>query len=151
MAQSLTCVYLHLVFHVKTTSVAIQEHDLPTLFVYIVGVLNNHGCPSIQVGGMRDHLHILCRLSSTMTIAELVEKLKYASNKFLKSLSPIYQRFAWQAGYGVFSINPKQVELVRDYIARQKEHHRNKDFSAEYIAFLRSYKVEFIEEYLLAD
>lgn len=151
MSQSLTAIYLHLIFHVKTTSVAIQETDLPRLFAYVVGTLNHHGCTSIQVGGMRDHLHILCRLSATITVADLVEKVKYASNKFLKSLNPMYQRFAWQAGYGAFSVNPKQVDLVREYVANQKMHHRDKDFSAEYLAFLRSYQVEFVEEYVLRD
>lgn len=151
MAQSLVAAYIHLVFHVKTTSVAIQEYDQEKLFAYVAGLVNKNGCTSIRVGGVRDHIHVLLGLSSTMTIADLVEKIKYASNKYLKELAPGYRGFAWQAGYGAFSVSPKDLDAAKEYVANQREHHKHKNFNEEYLRFLQQYGVDYKEEYVFRD
>lgn len=151
MPQSLVTVYLHLVFHVKTTSVSIKEENQEKLYAYITGILSNHGCQPSRVGGMPDHLHILCRWSANITIADMVEIIKVASNKYLKSIDPTYSRFAWQAGYGIFSVSPRNLDAAKQYIANQKEHHRHKSFREEYLKFLNAYHVDYNEDYVFKD
>lgn len=151
MAQSLSANYIHFIFHIKTTSVAIQEHDQAKLNVYVMGAIRNMGSIPIQVNGVRDHLHILVRLSATMSLSEFVEQVKISSSKFIKTLAPMYKYFSWQSGYGAFSVSPDKVEAALRYIAHQQEHHRDKDFSREYLTFLRGYKLDFNQQYLFKD
>lgn len=151
MSQSLSANYLHLVFHVKTTSVAIQEHDQERLNAYVVGTIRNLGSMPVQVNGVRDHLHILFRLSPTMALAEFVSQVKVSASKFLKSLEPMYRGFAWQSGYGAFSVSPNNLDAAARYVAGQQEHHRDKDFSGEYLTFLKGYKIEYDSRYVFTD
>lgn len=151
MSQSLSTVYIHLIFHIKTTSVAIQEDDQSGLNAYVAGTLNNIECPAIAVGGVRDHLHLLFRLSPKETLAGVVERVKVASHRYLESIDRMYHRFSWQTGYGAFSVSPNILETAKQYVLHQKEHHRDKDFSKEYLTFLRGYKVNFNEEYVFKD
>ena len=151
MAQSLLKIYIHLIFHIKTTSAVIQDEDLDKLSAYIFGTLNNVNCTAVAVGGMRDHVHLLFKLGAQTDIATIVEHVKIASNKYLHALSPDYRTFAWQAGYGAFSVSPNAIESAIEYVKNQKEHHRDKDFGKEYLMFLRAYKVDHDERYVFRD
>jgi len=115
---------------------------------YPGGVCRNMNCPSLIVGGYHDHVHILALLSKKVTLVSLLEQLKTESSKWMKTLSPDLKDFYWQDGYGAFSVNPAQVEVVSNYILRQKEHHKKKSFQDEYRSFLIKYKVDFDEKYV---
>lgn len=78
----------------------------------------------------------------------LVEKVKSHSSKWIKTKGEKYREFYWQAGYGTFSVNPSQVDIVNRYISNQEEHHRKKSFQEEYLVFLKKYQVEFDERYI---
>ena len=102
--------------------------------------------PSILVGGVADHVHILCRLSRTRTLAELVREIKRTSSKWIKTKG--LRHFGWQNGYGAFSVSPSHVARVRRYIARQEEHHRKQSFQDEYRGFLDRYGIDYDERYV---
>ena len=116
MAQSLSKIYVHLVFHTKYSSVTILEKDLPKLFAYIDGIIVNNKAMVIQIGGIHNHLHILCTLPRTISTASFVEDIKKCSSKWIKTLDPYYSNFAWQGGYGIFSVSASQITKVKNYI-----------------------------------
>jgi REP element-mobilizing transposase RayT len=151
MAQSLAQVYIHLVFHTKYSSVTIREEDLPALFAYIDGIIVNKNAMVIQIGGVPNHIHILCTLPRTISMADFVEDIKKCSSKWMKTIAPYYSEFAWQGGYAVFSVSASGVEKVKAYVQNQKEHHRKKTFKEEYEAFLKAYNIEYNPEYVFKD
>ena len=151
MPQSLCKIYLHVIFHIKTTSPAIQEEHLERLHSYIGQLVNSTGCQVIRTGGVSDHVHILCLLSKNETVAHLVEEVKRNSSRWIKTLAPIYEHFAWQGGYGAFSVSASQLEKTKQYIVNQQEHHRTRTFREEYEAFLKLYNVEYDERYVFEE
>ena len=125
----------------------IRKEVLPDLHGYIVGILKNLECPSIQTGGVEDHVHVLFCLNRTVTQAQVVEEVKKASSKWMKDKSGC-EGFAWQAGYGAFSVSESNVETVKAYIQNQEEHHRKVTFQDEYRKFLEKHQVEWDERYV---
>ncbi len=115
---------------------------------YLGGACNNLQCPVLRVGGVADHVHVLCRLGRTISVADLVKELKRESSKWVKTKAPSLADFHWQNGYGAFSISPGHVEPVRVYIAKQEEHHRIVTFQDEYRNLLRKYGLEWDERYV---
>jgi len=97
---------------------------------------------------VEDHVHLAIRISRQITIADLIEKLKSSSSKWIKSQSPVFVDFAWQRGYGAFSVGPSDLDALVQYIDKQEEHHRKQDFQDEFRMFLRKYGIEFDERYL---
>ena len=151
MAQSLAQVYIHLVFHTKYNSVTIREEDLPALFAYVDGIIVNKKSMVIQIGGVPNHIHILCTLPRTVSMADFVEDIKKCSSKWIKTLNPYYSQFAWQGGYGIFSVSASAVEKVKRYVMNQKEHHRKKTFREEYEAFLQAYNIVYNPEFVFRE
>lgn len=148
MGQSLVQNYLHIVFSTKYRKPMINEPIEEELHGYLGGICNKLECHVIIVGGYTDHIHILCKLSKKIALMKLVEELKSHSSKWIKTKGKEYENFYWQDGYGAFSVNPSEVDVVIKYIANQKEHHRKKVFQDEYRAFLKKYAVEFDERYV---
>jgi len=148
MPQSLSNVLLHIVFSTKGREPWIDEGIEMELFKYIAGICRNQGCPSHAIGGSDDHIHIACTLGRTITIAKLIEELKTDSSKWMKSSGRKFARFAWQNGYGAFSIGQSQLEDLRAYIANQREHHGRASFQDEFRALLAKYEIEYDERYV---
>jgi putative transposase len=148
MAQSLSNVLLHIVFSTKNRHPFIDVDIEEELFKYIAGICRNLKCPTHRIGGADDHVHIACSLSRTIAISKLVEEIKTGSSKWIKTKSDRYADFAWQNGYGAFSIGQSQLaDLVR-YIANQRQHHRRLTFQEEFRALLTKYQIEFDERYV---
>lgn len=148
MGQSLVKNYMHIVFSTKNREPLITESVETALHSYLAGVCNNLECQPLKIGGYLDHVHVLCMLSKKVTLVKLVEELKSSSSKWIKTQHSSLQHFYWQKGYGAFSINPTETEVVSNYILNQKEHHKHKTFQEEYRAFLQKYNVEFDEKYV---
>ena len=148
MGQSLVKNYLHIVFSTKYRQELIHEPVEKELYAYLGSVCNTMECQPIKIGGYTDHIHILCMLSKKVALMNLVEKVKSHSSKWIKTMGEEYKNFYWQDGYGGFSVNPAEVDVVINYIAGQKEHHSKKSFQTEYRAFLKKYKVEYDEMYV---
>jgi len=106
------------------------------------------GCECYRVGGTADHVHLGVRLSRTITIAKLVQELKTASSIWAKAQSPALGEFAWQRGYGCFSISPSHLNALIEYIDNQEQHHQTRTFQDEFRAFLEKYGVQYDEAYV---
>jgi putative transposase len=149
MAQSLAKILIHTIFSTKDRHPFLRDKSLrEELPRYLGGILANHGCQPLIVGGVEDHVHILSALSRTYEAAEMVKEDKRASSVWVKSKASGLQDFAWQKGYGMFSIGFSQVNEVRGYIAGQEKHHRKISFQEEFLKFLTRYEIEFDERYV---
>jgi REP element-mobilizing transposase RayT len=105
-------------------------------------------CPPLIIGGTADHIHLLHRLSRTSDAASIVKELKRGSSIWLKTKDPKLKDFAWQSGYGIFSIGISEVDAVRKYIENQEEHHRSVSFQDELRDLLKRHGIEFDERYM---
>ena len=148
MPQSLANVLVHLVFSTKERRPLLRDDVRSKLHAYIIGILENHGSPSLETNSVADHIHILFSLSRTITIAKIVEEVKTGSSSWLKTQGDDYRNFHWQNGYGAFSIGQSQMEEVKKYIANQPEHHRKISFQDEYRKFLERYQIQYDERYV---
>ena len=148
MPQSLANVLLHLTFSTKGRRRLIQPAIEGELHPYLAGACRKLGCPSHEIGGTHDHVHISFSLSRTITIAKVVEEVKKSSSRWIKGKGREYWDFAWQGGYGVFSIGQSGFEGLRRYIRGQKEHHKTVSFQDEFRALCRKYGVEIDERYV---
>ena len=135
MSQSLANIVVHLVFSTKGRRPLIRDEDRGQLHAYITDILKNCDSPLIEINSVRDHIHILFGQSKNHASAKIVEQIKTSSSTWIKTLDPWYADFAWQTGYAEFSVSPMHVEVVRDYIRSQPEHHRREDFQTEYRRF----------------
>jgi REP element-mobilizing transposase RayT len=149
MPQSLAKILVHTVFSTKDRRPFLRDKPLrEELHRYLGGILTNLDCQPLIIGGVEDHVHILTTLSRTGTAADMVKEVKRGSSIWLKTKGPGLQEFAWQNGYGIFSIGNSQVEAARHYIAAQEEHHRKLSFQDEFRDFLKRYEIEFDERYV---
>jgi len=148
VGQSLVKNYLHITFSTKHRQPLTIDDIETELFRYIGGVTKELDCAAIQVGSYRDHIHVLCNLSKKIALMDYMELIKKRSSKWIKTKGPEYSDFYWQNGYGAFSVNPKEVDVVVQYIQRQREHHERKSFKDEFIEFLDQYDVPFDERYV---
>src|SRR5499426_336440 len=140
MPQSLSAVYIHLVFSTKDRRPFLRDKVVrKALHNYLGGISKQMECPPIQVGGVEDHVHLLARFSRTITQAEWVKELKRVSNLWLKERGRDYADFEWQGGYADFSVSQSKLPEVTDYIAGQEEHHRKICFQDELRALLRKH------------
>jgi len=148
MPQSLSKVYVHITFSTKNKLNLIKNETEESLFEYIGGICRGLECNPVRIGGDKNHVHVLCLLSRKISQMKLLEEVKKQSSKWIKTKGPDYSSFYWQDGYGIFSINPTQVEVVKKYIDNQKEHHKKVSFKEEFLAFLKKYDVDYDERYL---
>jgi len=97
---------------------------------------------------MSDHVHILLRLARTSSVADVAEKMKSHSSKWIKTKDGVPADFRWQAGYGAFSVSAEHEDQVVSYIKNQEAHHREQGYQDEFRALLREAGLEFDERYL---
>ena len=111
-------------------------------------VLANLDSPAIIINSVEDHVHLLFKMSRTVTLAKTVEEVKKSSSKWIKTQDPELKQFAWQAGYGGFSVSESNAGQVANYIRKQEEHHRVKTFQEEYREFLEKNGIQYDEKYV---
>ncbi len=148
MPQSLSSVLIHLVFSTKNREPALTEAIEKELHPYMATIFRALKSPSLAIDGTTDHVHILFSLGRVIKTAELVEEVKTASSKWIKTKGPEFRGFHWQKGYGAFSIGQSQVLILKRYIARQKLHHQRITFQDEYRSFLKAYGIDYDERYV---
>jgi REP element-mobilizing transposase RayT len=147
MPQSLSAVYIHLVFSTKNRQPFLPDKDMRVdLHAQFGGISKKLDCPPILVGGVEDHAHILARFGRTITQAEWVKELKRVSNLWLKETYSL-RNFEWQGGYAAFSVSESNLRQVEQYTAKQEEHHRKVSFQDEVRALLRRHRLEWDERY----
>jgi putative transposase len=147
MAQSLSQIYIHLVFSTKDRAPVIKSDVQPRLHAYLAGTCQAINCPPQKIGGVADHVHLLFRLSRTISMSDAVKALKTESSKWMKADGGCPE-FAWQGGYGAFSISPSHVEAAETYIENQAEHHKTKTFQEEFRTLLKKYGLSYDEAYV---
>ena len=146
MPQSLSAVYIHLVFSAKERRPYLRNTATrEAVHAYLGGISKTLDCPPIIVGGVEDHVHLLARFGRTITQAEWVKELKRVSNLWLKGEG---QPIQWQGGYAAFSVSQSNLEAVRAYVANQAAHHQRLSFQDELLALLRKHDVDFDERYI---
>ena len=148
MSQSLTQIYIHIIFSTKYRYPFIDEVIEDELYSYLGQICKEWGCPPIKIGGYSDHVHIIVKLSKKITIIKLLEEVKKSSSKWMKTKGKKYTSFYWQDGYAAFSVNPKQVEVVIRYISNQKEHHKKNSYQDECRLFFEEYGIDYDERYV---
>lgn len=148
MAQSLSKLYVHLIFHIKDEASKIQKKDRSALYAYMGSIIKDSDSIPVLINGTADHVHVFCIMSKNISLAKLVENIKRHSSRWIKTLDESYKKFSWQGGYAGFSVSPSVQEKTKEYIANQDEHHRKYTFREEYLIFLKEYGMEYNEKYL---
>jgi REP element-mobilizing transposase RayT len=149
MPQSLARMLVHVIFSTKHREPFLHDAEIrDRLHAYLAQICNENNSHARIVGGVSDHVHILCDLSRTCCLADLVAEVKRSSSKWLKSQGNVLSKFSWQNGYGAFSVSQSQLNRVTIYIRDQEAHHAQQSFQQEYRGLLRKHGIEFDERYV---
>jgi len=148
MPQSFGSLHTHLVFSTKGREPWLLPDLTPRLYEYVGGTLRGNKCAILSAGGMPDHVHMLVSMSREMSAADLAKLVKANSSRWIHDTFPRMDYFAWQIGYGAFSVSYSQIGVVKAYLAKQEEHHRKKTFQNEFRAFLRAHELTWDEGYI---
>ncbi len=147
MASTLTNLLYHIVFSTKHRIPLITEDIQEPLYRYVGGIIRGEGGSQLEIGGTPDHVHILARFPARKSVSDMLRHIKASSSKWLNDKGR-EDRFAWQEGYGAFSVSQSRVPAVRRYLENQEEHHRRWSFKQELISLLEKHGVEYDERYL---
>lgn len=142
MAHTYASNFIHCVFSTKDRRALIPASRTSELLAFLGGVARGEGLSLLAAGGTANHLHLLFVLPASCPLAQAVQKLKGSSSRWLGP------DFAWQEGYGAFSVSPSQVPVVKRYIQLQEEHHRKRNFEEEFVALLRHCGIEYDERHV---
>jgi REP element-mobilizing transposase RayT len=146
--QSLVSLNVHVVFSTKNREPLIDRELAPRLYGYLGGIVRNTGAVLLAVGGVEDHVHLLVSLGRQSCVSDLVRDVKSNSSAWVHETFPDRARFAWQSGYGAFTVSVSLLARVREYIANQEDHHKKQTFQEEFREFLRRHGIEWDERYV---
>jgi putative transposase len=148
MSHTYTSNLLHCTFSTRGRRTLINPGIQQRLWPYLGGIAREHKMKALAVGGVADHVHLLLSLPATVAIAKAVQLIKAGSSKWIHETFPRSRTFAWQEGYGAFSVGISQVDRTIAYIQRQAEHHRKTTFQEEFLAFLKKHGIEWDERFV---
>jgi len=148
MSHTYTQLLTHIVFSTKDRFPSIDAELQSRIFPYMGGIIRELKGKPILVNGVADHVHILAGLPARIAVSDVLRTVKANSSRWVHEQFPARSKFAWQTGYGAFSVSHNDLEKVRRYIENQKEHHRHVTFQEEVLTFLKEYEIEYDERYL---
>lgn len=148
MGSSLACLHYHLIFSTEERVSLITPDFRQRLYDYIGGVITNAKGRLLSAGGTRDHIHLLTSLRPKPAVADILRDVKANSSKWIHETYPDLRSFAWQDGYGAFTVSYSHLDQVRRYIAQQETHHARKTFQEEFIQFLERHGIEYDPQYI---
>jgi len=148
MAHTFTSLLIHAVFSTSGRAPLLPDTIRPDVHAYIGGILRELNAMPIAIGGTNDHVHLLMRLPADLTVADCLRVVKTNSSRWVKERWPPRRGFAWQGGYGAFSVSESRRPAVIRYINSQREHHQRISYQDEFLKLLRSHGVEFDERYV---
>jgi REP element-mobilizing transposase RayT len=148
MPHSYASIFTHIVYSTKDRTPQIDAALEERLFPYLAGIVKQLDGKACIINGVSDHVHLLTETPATITLAELIGKVKGSSSKWIHETFPEHARFQWQRGYGAFSVSRSNVPVVARYIEHQKIHHRKATFTDEFRALLDKHGIGFDEKYL---
>jgi REP element-mobilizing transposase RayT len=140
---------IHVVFSTKERQKRLREEIQPKLWAYIAGIARHHGFEGIKIGGAEDHCHALILLPAPMPLSKAVQTLKGCSSKWLDDTGAAGNNFAWQEGYGAFSVSASQTAGVVEYIRNQPEHHKRRNYEEEFLELLKRYGIAYDPAHVL--
>jgi REP element-mobilizing transposase RayT len=148
MAGTYNRLVYHLIFGTKNREPMITPRLQPEIYAYIGGILRGQEGSLLEIGGMPDHIHLVVRIKPDLSVSEIVRLVKANSSKWVNEASDPTGRFAWQRGYGAFTVSQSQEAVVCRYVRNQARHHHVKTFQEEFIEFLKRHEIAFDERYL---
>ena len=148
MAHSYTNLLYHIVFSTKDRRPLLEPGIAGRLHAYLGGGIRAEGGTAIIINGTANHIHILARLRQDKTLSDVLRGIKAHSSKWIHETFAAHERFAWQSGYGAFTVSESQVERVRSYIQNQETHHRRTTFEEEFTALLQAHGIAFEPNYI---
>jgi len=148
MPHSYVSALFHCAFSTKGRRRTISPELQDRLWPYLGGIARENKMKALAVGGIEDHVHLLLSLPSTIEVAQGIQLIKGGSSKWVHDTFPEHRDFAWQEGYGAFSIGISQLEETKRYIATQREHHRRRTFQEEFLAFLKKHGIEYDPQHI---
>jgi REP element-mobilizing transposase RayT len=149
MAHTFRALYYHVVFSTKGRQKLIDDSIELRLHAYLGGIVRQLDGVALKIGGIEDHIHLLVSLRPKTAIADAVNKLKANSSRWVHEEWPERSTFAWQTGYGAFTVSTSHLPTVIRYIENQREHHRLVTFEHEYLALLARHGIEFDQRFVL--
>ena len=138
----------HVIFSTKQREPLVTPAWREELYSYIAGILRGQDGQALEIGGTPDHVHVVMRIRPDVSVSDMVRLVKANSSKWANERPDGAGRFAWQRGYGAFTVSVSQLEAVRQYVRSQEEHHRHRTFQEEFVEFLKRHGIEFDERYL---
>jgi REP element-mobilizing transposase RayT len=148
MSHTYTHLLVHVVFGTAERASLITPEVREELYPYIGGTMRDVRAVPVIINGMPDHLHMLVSVPASLSVAELVRVVKANSSRWIHERWSARNTFAWQQGYGAFSVSRLASPQVEKYISDQEEHHRKFSFEQEFRTLLRRHNIEFDERYL---
>ena len=151
MPQSLSKLFVHIIFRIKNGGVEIEKTVSKELYAYMGAIIKDNKSIPIVINGTPNHIHILCVMSKNIALSKFVEEIKRHSSRWIKTKGEQYEQFAWQGGYGAFSVSSSLHDTTKRYIENQEIHHETVNFKEEYLLFLKKYGIDYNEDYLWRD
>jgi REP element-mobilizing transposase RayT len=148
MANTYTSLYYHIIFSTKNRVSFIKPDVEQRIWEYLGGIARENKITALKIGGIEDHIHALITTPPTLAPSKIAQLLKGGSSLWIRTEFPQIRSFAWQIGYGAFTVNKSNVPDVERYIQNQREHHRKISFEDEYLEFLKNHGVVYEERYL---
>ena len=148
MPHTYTNLIVHVIFSTKDRLPQISRDLKPHLFPYMGGIVRQIGGTALAINGMPDHVHVLLTLPPTLPLADVIRTVKANSTRWVHQKWAEHDKFAWQTGYGAFSVSQSGVPDVSKYIAEQEEHHRKMSFQEEFLVFLKKQGIAYDERYI---
>jgi putative transposase len=148
MSNTYTCLHYHIVFSTKGRHPWIRTELEQRVWEYLGGIARQNHMTALQVGGVEDHVHLVLAIPATLAVSKAVQLIKGGSSQWIHQTFPDLAGFAWQDGYGAFTVSKSQVPEVIAYAANQRRHHHVRTFQEEIRALLERHGVEYDERYL---
>jgi putative transposase len=148
MSHTTTNLLVHFIFGTRNRAPLINAEVEKDLHAYMGGIVRQIGGVAMSINGMADHIHLLIRMPPTHSVSDVARLIKTNSSRWVHERWPQYKEFAWQTGYGAFSVSESGVDAVQGYIARQQQHHAKRSFQNEFVAFLQKNNIAVDERYL---
>jgi len=141
MSHTYLSLLVHCVFSTKERRILVPAELKTSLWPYMAGIARTNKFKAVAVGGMQDHAHVLLSLPTTITVAKAVQLIKGGSSKWINDHLP-RRKFAWQDGYGAFTIGISQLQTTIRYIDNQERHHARMSFDEELLRMLEKHGIQ---------
>jgi REP element-mobilizing transposase RayT len=148
MPHTYTDLLIHYIFSTKERAPVIDADMREKLLPYLGGIIKELRASPLAINAVADHIHILIRMPSDVAPADMMRVVKANSSRWVHEQWPARESFGWQIGYGAFSVSESNADQVKEYIARQEEHHRRMTFQEEFVAFLKRHQIQYDPRYV---